>query len=534
MDESILYDKLKNPSIYGSSVKSVKILQTHISYVVLTGDYAYKIKKPVNFVFLDFSSLEKRRHFCEEEIRLNKRLCPEIYLGVIPITKKDQSIEIDGCGEIIEYAVKMKEFSQENIMTKMLQQGKIDEVTIDKIVDILIKFYKTGERSIDIDIFGSIDTIKSNTDENFEQTESVIDITIPQNVFNFIKLNTTKFLKSKKNIFNKRIENGFIKDCHGDLHTGNIVVTKDDIFIFDCIEFNTRFRYSDVASDICFLAMDLDFLGYPYHSSFLIDKYVEKSGDTEIFNVLNFYKCYRAYVRGKVTGFKLNDPNIDDFKKNVIITTARKYFDLAYYYAQLFSLDLIEEKRPILFITTGLSGTGKTTAASKMSIDYHADLISTDTVRKELKGIDKYERHHDAYNTGLYAPDKMQETYEIIIERAKDLLIKGYNVVLDATFKTEELRNKAEDITKETNTRFLIIYTKCPESVVKKYLEQRVKKKSISDGRWEIYVKQKDSFEKIKNKPFVELDISNNSYDYQIKVFRSILNKIINGEIHDN
>jgi predicted kinase len=280
--------------------------------------------------------------------------------------------------------------------------------------------------------------------------------------------------------------------------------------------------------------MDLDFLGYPYHSSFLIDKYVEKSGDTEIFNVLNFYKCYRAYVRGKVTGFKLNDPNIDDLEKNVIITTAKKYFDLAYYYAQLFSLDLIEEKRPILFITTGLTGTGKTTAARKISIDYHADLISTDTVRKELEGIDKYERHHDAYNTGLYSPDKMQETYEIIIERAKDLLIKGYNVVLDATFKTEELRNKAEDITKETNTRFLIIYTKCPESVVKKYLEQRVKKKSISDGRWEIYVKQKDSFEKIKNKPFVELDISNNSYDYQIKVFRSILNKIINGEIHDN
>ncbi|UCB58745.1 MAG: AAA family ATPase, partial [Thermoplasmatales archaeon] len=211
MDESILYDKLKNPSSYGFGVKSVKILQTHISYVVLTGDYAYKIKKPVNFVFLDFSSLEKRKHFCEEEIRLNKRLCPEIYLGVIPITKKDQSIEIDGSGEIIEYAVKMKEFSQENIMTKMLQHGKIDEVTIDKIVDILIKFYKKGERSTDIDIFGSIDTIKSNTDENFEQTEFVINKTLSQYIFNFIKQNTNKYLKSKRDIFIKRIENGFIK-----------------------------------------------------------------------------------------------------------------------------------------------------------------------------------------------------------------------------------------------------------------------------------------------------------------------------------
>ena len=151
MEESKLYNILKNPSVYGFDVKSVRILQTHISYIALTGKYAYKIKKPVDFGFLDFSSLEKRKKFCEEEIRLNRRLCPDIYLDVVPITIKDHTVEINGRGEIIEYAVKMKEFSQENIMTKMLQQDKIDEEIIDKIVDILIKFYRTGERSVDID-----------------------------------------------------------------------------------------------------------------------------------------------------------------------------------------------------------------------------------------------------------------------------------------------------------------------------------------------------------------------------------------------
>ena len=534
MDELKFYESLKNPSFYGPKVKSVKILQTHISYIALTGKYAYKIKKPVNFGFLDFSNLEKRKFYCEEEIRLNRRLCPEIYNDVVTITKKDNTFKIDGKGKIIDYAVKMKEFPQENIMTKMLHNNKIDEKIIDKILDILIKFYKTSEKSKEINTFGSIDKIKINTDENFEQTESAIDKTISENIFNFIKKNTNKFLKEKKDVFKSRIKKGFIRDCHGDLHTGNIVVTNSDIYIFDCIEFNNRFRYSDIASDICFLVMDLDFLGHPYLSSYMIEKYIEKSGDKEIIKVLNFYKCYRAYVRGKVTGFRLDDPNIDDKEKKKINLTAKKYFNLAYYYAQLFSLDLLKEKKPILFITSGLTGTGKTTVARKISVDYHADLISTDAVRKELEGIDKFERHHDAYNTGLYAPSKMKITYDKIIEKAENLLKKGYNVVLDATFKTEKLRFKAQFIAKKNNAYFLIIYTTCPESIIKKYLEKRVKKRSISDGRWEIYIKQKNSFEKIKNKSFVEIDISNISYDYQIKIFRTILNIINNGGIFEN
>ena len=529
MQQSSIFQNLKNPKFYGKDVRAVELIQTHISYVALTGRYAYKIKKPVNFGFLDFSTLEKRKYFCEEEVRLNKRLCPEIYIGVVPITQKDNNFEINGNGKVVEYAVKMKEFPQEKIMTKQLENDKVDEEIIDKICGILNDFYKTGERSNEIDSYGKVETVKKNTDENFAQTKSVIDITIPKQIFKYIKTVTNEFLEKKKELFEKRIKDGFIRDCHGDLHSGNIVVSNKEVFIFDCIEFNKRFRYSDVASDLGFLAMDLDFQGCPYASSFFINSYVEKSGDQGIYDVLNFYKSYRAYVRGKVLGFKLDDSHIDKKEKQEIIKKASKYFDLAYYYAALFSRNFVKSK-PIFFITSGLTGTGKTTVARKISTDYNTRLVSTDEVRKELQKIDKYERHHDAYNTGLYSPDKMMETYEKALEKTDKLLRKGESVTLDATFKTKKLRKMARDIASKNNAIFIILYCSTPEEFVKKYLEKRIKKKSISDGRWEIYIKQKDSFEGFSSKDYVvEIDISNKSYDYQIKVFRGILTKTNRG-----
>ncbi len=200
-----IFNHLKNSEFYGPDIKSVDILQTHISFVVLTGKYAYKVKKPVNFGFLDFSTLEKRKYFCEEEMRLNRRLCPDVYLDVLPITKKDDKLELNGDGDIIEYVLKMKEFSQEEIMTNLLNQGKIDEVSIKKICDILVDFYNSGDQSKEIDNYGKIDAVKQNIDENFEQTKSVIDITIPKNIYQYIKNTSNKFLNKGKVVFDKRI-----------------------------------------------------------------------------------------------------------------------------------------------------------------------------------------------------------------------------------------------------------------------------------------------------------------------------------------
>ena len=526
MNQGMLYDHLKNPKFYGPHVTSVQLLQTHISYVALTGTFAYKVKKPVNFGFLDFSTLDKRKYYCEEELRLNKRLCPEMYLDVLPITRKDDGIELNGSGPIVEYALKMKEFPQEYIMTNMLQHHQITEETIDRLCSILIDFYTTQEPSEDITNYGEVPVVKQNIDENFDQTKPMIHLTIPKETYSFIKDAAMKFFDRKKDVFGQRMKAGKILECHGDLHSGNIVVTNEHIHIFDCIEFNDRFRFCDVASDIGFLAMDLDYLNFPYLSSHLIHKYVEKSADPGIYSVLNFYKSYRAFVRGKVQGFQLNDPHIDPQKKNMIVTTAQKYFELSKYYAAIFSLDL-HTKKPLLFLVCGLSGTGKSTIARKMAVDYHAVQINTDVVRKEIAGIDRFERHHDQVDTGLYDPKRVDNTYEQVMKRAADVLKNGENVVLDATFQKKKYRQMAHHIASKHHSALIIVECICPDEVVKQRLKDRVKKKSVSDGRWEIYLAQKTTFEPFTaEEDHLTIDTSDEAYEYRMEFFHRLLSSV--------
>ncbi len=523
MNQGMLFDHLKNPKFYGPQVTSVQLLQTHISYVALTGTYAYKVKKPVNFGFLDFSTLDKRKYYCEEELRLNKRLCPEMYLDVLPITKKDNTLELDGNGTIVEYALKMKEFPQECIMTNMLQQGNISEETIDHLINILIDFYNTQEPTEEINKYGELPSVKENIDENFNQTKPMVDITVTKELFKFIKDHVARFFERKKDVFGRRMKDGKIYDCHGDLHSGNIVVSGDTIHIFDCIEFNDRFRICDVASDVGFLAMDLDYLNHPYLSSYFIEKYIEKSRDFDVFSVLNFYKSYRAFVRGKVHGFQLNDPHIDPITKKRLLATAKKYFELSAYYTRLFSLDL-EKNKPLLFLVAGLSGTGKSTVAHKIAVDYHATLINTDIVRKEAAGIDRFEQHHDQYNTGLYDPKKIDETYEQVMQRASTVLKKGENVVLDATFQKKKYREMAHHIAGKYHAQLIIVQCICPDLVVKKRLEERLRKKSVSDGRWEVYQGQKTTFEPFTaDEKSLTMDTSDESFDYRMDFYQELL-----------
>jgi aminoglycoside phosphotransferase family enzyme/predicted kinase len=526
MNQGMLFDHLKNPKFYGSNVTSVKLLQTHISYVALTGTYAYKVKKPVNFGFLDFSTLDKRKYYCEEELRLNRRLSPDIYLDVIPITQIGNTLELNGNGTIVEYALKMKEFPQKYIMTNKLKKEKITEETIDHLCAILVDFYSAQDRSEEITKYGELQVVKQNIDENFEQVKPMIDITIPRETFTSIQRAAAEFFEKEKDVFTRRMNDGRIADCHGDLHSGNIVVNDDTIHIFDCIEFNDRFRFCDVASDLAFLAMDLDYLNHPHLSSYLIQRYVERSGDTGVYSVLNFYKSYRAFVRGKVQGFQLNDPHIDIQTKTAIVDAVKKYFELSQYYATLFSVQ-VHQKTPLMFLVCGLSGTGKSTIARKIAVDYRATQINTDVVRKELAGINQFEQHHDQYDTGLYDPKNIEQTYTQVMERAEAEIQKGKNVVLDATFQKKNYREMARNLAITHHASFFIVHCVCPDRVVKKRLMDRVKKKSVSDGRWEIYLTQKNHFEPFDPQDSVlEIDTSNESPSYQKEFYHSLLTSV--------
>jgi len=334
MSQESIIEALKDPSAYDEKVNSIRLLQTHISYVFLTGRYAYKIMKPVNFGFLDFTTLEKRRFYCEEELRLNRRLCGDMYIDVLPITLSGGLVKINGSGKVVEYTVKMKEFPQEALMSELLKKDKVNMNIMDEIAKMLSDFHSKAETNREIESYGSIDTVKFNWDENFDQTRDFIGKTIRSQDYFFIHRTVQKFLGKKKDLFILRQRKGRIKECHGDLHSGNIFIA-DRIYIYDAIEFNKRFRYCDVASDIAFLMMDLEFLGKKNLSSHFLAKYVEYSGEEEDFlEILPFYECYRAYVRGKVTSFKLDDPNITEEEKDSSKKTAEKYFEMSRLYAE--------------------------------------------------------------------------------------------------------------------------------------------------------------------------------------------------------
>jgi len=333
LQESII-EALKNREAYDEEVDYIKLLQTHISYIFLTGHYAYKIKKPVNFGFLDFTTLEKRKFYCEEELRLNRRLCGDMYIDVLPITLSRNLVKINGSGKIVEYTVKMKELSQESLMSELLRKDKVDKYIMDKIARILADFHNKAETNSEIERYGSIDIVKFNWDENFEQTREFVGRTIKSQEYSFIYRTVQRFLKDREDLFKVRRRNGRIRECHGDLHSGNIFIA-DRIYIYDAIEFNKRFRYCDVASDVAFLVMDLEFLSKKNLSSYFLERYIKYSGEDESFlEILPFYKCYRAYVRGKVTSFKLNDPNITEEEKEASKRIAEKYFKMSRQYAE--------------------------------------------------------------------------------------------------------------------------------------------------------------------------------------------------------
>jgi hypothetical protein len=521
-----LQTAMTHPSFYGPDVTAVRLIHTHISTVALTGQYAYKIKKPVNFGFLDFSTLDKRKHYCHEELRLNRRLCPNIYLDVLPITHDQHGYHLNGKGTIVDYTVKMKEFPQNHIMTTMLNHGKITTEHIDQLCERLIQFYQADTPTTDVQQQGRLTAVKQNIDENFEQTTPLINTTIPKDTYDFIRTACHRYFTDNADIFTTRIQEGRIHDCHGDLHSGNIVV-QDGLCVFDCIEFNTRFRYCDVASDIGFLAMDLDFHNQPYLSSHLIHKYIELSGDHDVYSVLNFYKSYRAFVRGKVIGFRLNDPHTKPEEKQGIITTTQRYFTLSRYYASLFNLKL-GCSRPLMFLVAGLTGTGKSTVAEKLAIDYGAVTLNTDVIRKELAGIDPFERHHESVDTGLYAPENVEKTYKKMVDLAWSFMRRGDNVVLDATFQKEEYRHLALIAAEGNNAILTVIHCQIDEPIVKQRLEQRLKKKTVSDGRMEIYDAQKKTFE-----PFIEpmgvhldFDTGNETYEYRLQSYQNLVDML--------
>jgi hypothetical protein len=489
-----LVEAMSKPGFYPHRSVSVELVQTHISFVFIAGDRVYKVKKAVDFGFLDFTTLEKRKHYCEEELRLNRRLAPEAYLEVAAIGEDAGGALRLGAGKTVDYAVVMKKLPLDRMLKKLLAEGKVPPEAMDAVAGKVAAFHAAAETGGEIDECGGIETIRYNHDENFEQTAKYVGITLPRSRYDFLRAWVNRFLEKERPLFEKRVADHRIRDCHGDLHAEHICLA-DGIIIFDCIEFNKRFRFGDVAAEAAFLAMDLDYNGYPDHARAFVEAYIRHSGDGDVRRLLDFYRCYYAYVRGKVTSFRLDDPHAGAADRDAAARTAARYFDLAFSYAA-------RPPKKTLILVAGLMGTGKSVFARALAPLIGADMVQTDAVRKDMLRIPPSEHRYEEFGQGIYSADATRKTYARALEIALEKLNAAGAVILDGSYKSREERSRAFEAARRIGAEVLLVECTCPEAVVEARLRSRESQGAdISDGRWEIFRAQKGDFERIDEIP---------------------------------
>jgi hypothetical protein len=333
MNHPRLVESMSKPEFYPHKPDSVELIQTHISFIFIAGDFVYKVKKAVDFGFLDFTTLGKRKYYCDEEVRLNKRFAPEVYLDVVGIIEdKEGNMQLRNGDNIVEYAVEMKKISEDRMLYRLLEAGKLTDDAIMRVGKYLAHVYRNIPSDDSSRAFGSLDVISTNVIENFDQTRKYIGGPVSREAFDTIESWSISFMEKNSVLFDRRIQQDHIKDCHGDLHLQHVCIEDKNIVIFDCIEFNERFRFGDVASDVAFLSMDFDYNGNRKLGNTFVNAYIEESGDATLLDVLPFYKVYRAVVRAKVTSFMLDDDGLDDAARQNAFQGAKRYYDLAYEY----------------------------------------------------------------------------------------------------------------------------------------------------------------------------------------------------------
>lgn len=481
---------LLKPDAYPEEVTGVELVQTHVSYIFLTDRHAYKIKKPVDFGFLNFSTIDRRRFYCNEEVRLNRRLCPDIYEGVVELRDTPAGAAFHGSGAIIDYAVKMKRLPADRMLDKLVDAGAVDPATMRRISSVIAEFHRTALTSPAIADYGRLERIMLNWQENFEQMIPFENLTLPAHERELIRSWVTAFAAEHENVFQQRVEDGFIRECDGDIHLENICLDDDTVHIFDCIEFNERFRCCDTAADIAFLLMDLDYHGRHDLSDDVIDEYITRTGDRGLSALIDFYKIYRAFVRGKVESFRLNDSGINPDDQALARKHALRYFRLVRGYIER------QRLKRSLFITCGLMGSGKSTLAAQLAFEMGIASFSSDVTRKRMKGLPLDMPAGDAFGEGMYDRDSTEATYAELLLQAENQLQQGSSVIIDASFMRRSLRAPFAKLAKRLAVPFVILQVACSEAENRRRLHEReTAGKSVSDGRLELLARQAAGFE---------------------------------------
>lgn len=482
MEIGALIEALSRPEAYSHAVESVEVHQTHISVVFLAGPFAYKIKKPVNLGFLDFSTLEKRKYFCEEEVRLNRRLAAEVYLGVVPITSEPErhrgaciSLRTSPSADIVEWAVQMKRLPARATLEQHLLNGEVTEDQIRSVAQRIAAFHQQAESGPRISDFGKFDVVAQNARENFVQAEPLVGAAVSPTVFERVKALTETHLVCHQALIEKRAAESRPRDTHGDLHLDHVyffpeATPPNDLLMIDCIEFNDRFRYADPVADMAFLAMDLAFHGRRDLARVFSETYFQASGDAEGRQLLPFYTAYRAVVRAKVEGMELGEVEIELAEREAAAARARAHWLLA-----LGELE-VPEQRPALLLIAGLPGSGKSTLARALAASANLEVLRSDVVRKELAA---------GAPGDLYTQDWTDRTYTELLVRTEELFWQGRRVAIDANFRDDAWRRRFLAASRRWAVPAFFIHCHADEKVVKKRLAAR--RHDASDADWSVF-----------------------------------------------
>ena len=492
MELSRLIAALSDPAAYAEPVDAVEVRQTHISVVFLAGLHAYKVKKPVSFGFLDFSTLDRRRHFCDREAILNRRLAPSVYLGTVAITDDEAGVRMEGRGEAVEWAVKMKRLPEGARLAEWLERGEIGVGQMVALAHRIAAFHARAESSPTIAAYGRFEVVAGNARENFEQSAAHVGTTLSRAVFDRLRGLVEAALADLRPTIEARAARGVPRDGHGDLRLDHVYLFPDrpppsDLVIIDCIEFNERFRSADPVADMAFLVMDLAGIGRRDLARAFADAYFEAAGDADGRALLPFYNAYRAAVRGKVEGIECLEPEVPEAERAAVLLRARAHW--------LLSLSALEEpsRRPCLVLVGGLPGTGKSTLARGLAERAGFAVIRSDLVRKELAGLSLGKSADTSFEAGIYTPSWTERTYAECLRRAEAHLFEGRRVLVDASFRTEATRRLFFELGTRWGVPALLLLCQADPEVVRRRLEQR--RGDASDADWSIYVRKAERWE---------------------------------------
>lgn len=509
---------LSSPGFFDNKSGEISVIDTHVSRVFLFENDVLKLKKAVDFGFLNFSSLDQRRKACIKEVELNRRTTEGVYIRVVSVVLSQGKYKLSDVEDpaAVEYLVHMKRLPEDSMLDKRLKQGTFSNSMAADLGNKIADFHKNSTQGDHISKLGSYGGVKKNVEENFSQLIPYIGETIDNEIYDDIVDYARNFMGKREKLFIERAENKFVRDVHGDLRTEQISVTDDGtVSILDCIEFNDRMRWIDTAADLAFILMDLEHKGSIHLADELFESYFEKASDPNIAELLSFYKCYRAFVRGKIETFLIEDPSILEADRERIKSRARSYFDLAHRYAN-------SRVDPEIILIGGLMGTGKTTLANQISKNKGHVRISTDEIRKSHLGLSKETRQYDKYGEGIYDKKNNRVTYEKLFSVASRNLSNGHSVVVDASFSDRNERQRFYSLGVKLNISIKFILCIASEEVVKRRLLDREKSgRGASDGRWGIYEDQKNSYHTLdqSKEPYIEIDTNHEKSDTFYKLF---------------